>query len=244
LLAEVLALLRECNLLCKLEQLDEGATLAHYRQQRDDREETQIVFAHARQIIEADPADLQRLKELVRDAVEEPGLRRAWDWVSNLLCGLTGQQKLIWQSERDWPNPSPSLMSEAKGSPESSVRHQTEEQTLATACGQQTADILAHLEPAARKAYFAFVYAESKAGKQVGDREAYNLLNEEGIPDDAGSRGELADYRLPAFETWVRQLRTARRALGEQKYNRRAGRPTGKSIVKGHEIEHQQREDE
>jgi hypothetical protein len=133
LLAEAQALIREANLLRKLEEVDDAGTLAHYRQQRDDPEETQLAYAHARLIIEADPADRQRLRELVQDAVEEPGLRRTWDWVSNLLYGLTGQQKLVWQSERERPNSPSSLISEAKGSPESGVSQQSERQTFASA---------------------------------------------------------------------------------------------------------------
>jgi hypothetical protein len=108
LLADVLALLREANVLNRLEQLDEPATLAHYRQQHTDPQESQTACAHARQIIEADPTDHQALRQLVRDAAEEPGLRGAWDWVSILLSGLTGQQKLLWKqdpSDRRTPDP-------------------------------------------------------------------------------------------------------------------------------------------
>src|SRR5262249_25576784 len=130
LLAAALTVLRENNLVSKLEKLDEAATLTHYRQQRDDPQESQIAYAHAKQIIEADPADRQSLKELVRDAVEEPGLRKAWDWVFNLLYGLTGQQKLVWKSERDRAKPPSSPTSEAKGSPESGVRHPSDGRTL------------------------------------------------------------------------------------------------------------------
>ena len=49
--------------------------------------------------------------------------------------------------------------------------------------------------------------------------------------------GELTDYHLPGFSTWSRQLREARKVLGESKYTRRAGRPTGKSIVRREDIE-------
>ena len=91
-----------------------------------------------------------------------------------------------------------------------------------------------------RVAYYAFAYAESKAGRKLQDREAYELLRDEGIPEHAGNRRELTEYKLPAFDTWSRQLREAREALGEQKYSRRRGRSHGKSIVKLEEIAHPQ----
>jgi hypothetical protein len=47
---------------------------------------------------------------------------------------------------------------------------------------------------------------------------------------------ENAGDRLPAFDTWAKQLRNARNPLGEQKYTRRGGRPTGRSIVASKEI--------
>jgi len=93
------------------------------------------------------------------------------------------------------------------------------------------------LQPAARKAYFTFLAAEANAGKRLDDREAYDRLKEQGLPDNAGDLGEMTDYTLPEFDTWSRHLRTARNAVGEQKYTRRAGRPLGRSIVKAHELE-------
>ena len=95
---------------------------------------------------------------------------------------------------------------------------------------------LAALQPAERKAYFAYVAAESQAGGGLEDREAFDRLKLHGLPDEAGL-GELTDYVLPAFDTWSRQLRAARNALGEQKYSRRAGRPAGGSIAKASDLE-------
>jgi hypothetical protein len=93
------------------------------------------------------------------------------------------------------------------------------------------------LEPAVRKAYLAYQYAESKKGGRLEDPEAYELLDEDGITDQ-GNRGELIDYALPILATWSRQLRDARKALGEQKYKRRGHRTT-RSIVKGNQLENQ-----
>jgi len=109
LLAAALTALREADLLSRLEQLDEPATLAHYRKQHDDLRATRLCFACAKQIIEADPTERPRLAQLVQDAVEEASLRGAWDWLSILLYGLTGQQRLVWKqepSELTAPNPS------------------------------------------------------------------------------------------------------------------------------------------
>ena len=109
----------------------------------------------------------------------------------------------------------------------------------AIASGANREAVLRELQPAVRKAYLACQYAESKAGKGLEDREAHKLLEDEGIPTDKGDLGELADYELPAFDTWSRQVRAARQPLGEQKYTPRAGRSTGRSVVSGRRIEYQ-----
>jgi hypothetical protein len=95
------------------------------------------------------------------------------------------------------------------------------------------------LEPASRKAYLAFEYVQSKRAFRLEDREAYNLLDEEGISTGQGNLGDLIDYELPNFDTWSRQLRKARNALQEQKNRRRGRAPTTRSIVKGNQIENQ-----
>jgi hypothetical protein len=93
------------------------------------------------------------------------------------------------------------------------------------------AEILKKLKSVERKAYFSYRFAESIAGIQLTDREAYERLREDGIPEDRGDMGELTDYRLPDFDTWTRYLRAARKELGEQKYTPRHGRPSGGSVV-------------
>lgn len=95
------------------------------------------------------------------------------------------------------------------------------------------------LESAAQKAYLSFQYAESKKDCRLEDREAYNLLTEEGIPMDQGNLGPLVDYQLPNFDTWARKLRDARKVLREQKYKRRGRAPKTRSIVTGNQIENQ-----
>ena len=107
--------------------------------------------------------------------------------------------------------------------------------------------ILDKMEPADRKAYFAFQYAATKLGRMpevLEDREAYEWLKENGIDQGKGDLGELADYKLPSLATWSKQVRNARKPLREQKYTRRAGRPTGSSIVKDNEIENQRGDDD
>jgi len=100
--------------------------------------------------------------------------------------------------------------------------------------------ILARLQPADRKAYLSYQYAETMAGRKLGDREAYDWLGENGIDTDKGDLGELADYELPTdFGTWSRQVRNARKPLSEQKYTKRDGRALGKSVVSARQIEYQ-----
>lgn len=87
------------------------------------------------------------------------------------------------------------------------------------------------LEPAMRKAYFAFLIAEEKAGQKLQDRDAYNFINEMKLADSWQSIEELNGYRLPmSFDTWARQIREARKTLGENKHVKRSGRKGG-SIV-------------
>lgn len=74
-------------------------------------------------------------------------------------------------------------------------------------------------EPAERKAYYSFKLAEAKKERRLEDREAYDLLVDEDWTEHL--TGELADYKLPTFATWARQLRTARKATNERKYTPR-----------------------
>jgi hypothetical protein len=100
--------------------------------------------------------------------------------------------------------------------------------------------VLGQMEPAVRKAYLAFQYAETMNGRRLEDREAHEWLRESGIDPDKGDLGELTDYELPSsFETFRRYVTAARKPLGESKYTRRGGRPRGRSVVRGDEIEYQ-----
>ena len=119
-----------------------------------------------------------------------------------------------------------------------------EEEVDDTEPGADREELIQGMKRSVRLAYLGFAYAESKAGKRLADQEAYQLLAEEGIPGDAGDRGELTEFRLPSFITWARQLRDARKALCEQKYTRRSGRPIGKSIVRGDQVENLQDTDQ
>ena len=109
----------------------------------------------------------------------------------------------------------------------------------------------ADLEPADRKAYYSYSWAEGRlleaGATRVKDREAYDWLKDNGLPDEKDLpqlATEFAGYKLPAFDTWVKQVRKARKALGTQKYQKRAGRKTGRSIAGGREIEHQGADDD
>jgi len=98
-------------------------------------------------------------------------------------------------------------------------------------------DPLEGLPDRVRRAYAQYLFAmkqyEGEAGGQPTDRELYAWLK------------RRSEERLPAFETWVRYVRQARQALGEQKNSPRGGREHGWSIVSCHDIEppHQEETD-
>jgi len=101
--------------------------------------------------------------------------------------------------------------------------------------------VLEKLEPAARRAYLALQYAETKNERGLEDREAHEWLKEHGIDSEKGDLGELADYEVPdSLETFRRYVGTARNALDERKYTRRGGRKHGGSIVKADQIEYRE----
>jgi len=99
--------LRFSGVLKKLEQVDDAATLAHYRKEHDDPQERRIAYDYAKLIIETNPIDCQRLTKLVREALDEPGLRGTWEWLSILLKGLTGQLWLVTKGEEANPAAGP-----------------------------------------------------------------------------------------------------------------------------------------
>lgn len=102
---------------------------------------------------------------------------------------------------------------------------------------------LSTLQPCQRKAYLSFLYAEARNEGRLEDRHAFDWLYENGIDHDEES-GELVDYELPSFDTWSRYLRATREATGEHKYTPRRGRETGRSVVKGSEVEQQHADDD
>jgi hypothetical protein len=79
---------------------------------------------------------------------------------------------------------------------------------------------------------------------RVTEHALYELLKSEGIPDVIPDLPELSGYELPNPETWIRQARTARSVLGEQKYTRRAGHAHGSGIGGNDSIKHPGRSDE
>jgi hypothetical protein len=105
---------------------------------------------------------------------------------------------------------------------------------------------IGNLKKAVRRAWRSFELAALKAGKRLDDlksRDAYALLKELDCQDDPDTHVELADYKLPSLDTWVRYVRKARNALGEQKSSTRRGRPHGKSIVRQDQIEQPDRDE-
>ena len=102
-------------------------------------------------------------------------------------------------------------------------------------------ELLAELKPADQKAYYAYAYAEMNLGRTT-DPQAHQWLTDNGLPEERDSpelARELAGYKLPTLATWSKQVRNARKVLGEQKRSQRAGRVTGRSIIQGRELDHQ-----
>jgi hypothetical protein len=80
-------------------------------------------------------------------------------------------------------------------------------------------ELLAKIPDYRRNAYMIFLHAEAESNKKgnwqrLTDREAYEWLKENRLEDV----GTLADYKLPSYDTWSRNLRGARKALREQQY--------------------------
>ncbi len=87
---------------------------------------------------------------------------------------------------------------------------------------QNSAQSLESIKPSERQAYYSYKLAEAKAERRLEDQQAYDFLAENDLSEHFG--GDLVDYQLPAFATWARQLRTARKATNERKYTPRTHR--------------------
>ena len=100
------------------------------------------------------------------------------------------------------------------------------------------------LKDAERLAYLSWWAVNQMKGRTVKpgkkgmlkDETAYELLknNEIGEMEEADALKkffEIEGYRPPSYETWSRQLRAARSAIGEQKHSKGAGTTTGHSII-------------
>ncbi len=101
---------------------------------------------------------------------------------------------------------------------------------------------LGKLQLAFQKAWFSFVYAEAKQETRLEDRQAWDWLTENGIEND--DEGILKGYELPTFDTWSRQLRRARKAVGEQKYTPQKDKQPSRSIIPANKHEPQRTGDE
>lgn len=108
---------------------------------------------------------------------------------------------------------------------------------LLTAEGKRA--ILEKMEPARWMAYLAYQYVQTKLGKILRDKDAYDWIKERGFEAGHGELGELDDYKLTTLETFQRYLSDARAALGERKYERRCGRPHRSSIIEAEQREYQ-----
>jgi len=84
-----------------------------------------------------------------------------------------------------------------------------------------------NLPPSQEKAYRSYKYAVHQDSKIETDRQAYQWLENYGLPE----------YELPSFDTWRRHLRAGRNYYGEQKNKPRAGRQ-GRSTVGKDQIDY------
>jgi len=89
--------------------------------------------------------------------------------------------------------------------------------------------------PGARKAYLSYILATQEKEKDLTDQQAHEFLKEYDFKQ-LGREEDLYDYELPKVDSWSRQLRTARKALGEEKQEHRYRRPHGRSVVSPDEI--------
>jgi len=85
-------------------------------------------------------------------------------------------------------------------------------------------------------AWKSFQRAVDEHGVTLPDREAYDWLKNVDQLQDLEPGDLLYDYELPPFDSWARYLRKARNVLGQNKYSPRAGRDTGRSIVRPEQV--------
>jgi hypothetical protein len=114
-----------------------------------------------------------------------------------------------WRSERE-ASPGPATVSDQ------------------AAAGQGEEVGAVKLAPSRQKAYEQYRWAlrMNTALQEARDQEVYDWLKER--PDE--------DEELPRFDTWQRYLGEARAAYGTRKHNPRAGRESGRSVIRPDEI--------
>lgn len=81
------------------------------------------------------------------------------------------------------------------------------------------------LKPIYEAAFQAYKVAEKSLSAKCTDKQAYDWLKDNAI----------ADYDLPAFETWAKYVRKARKYYGDSKNTPRGGR-TGLSVKSSNDI--------
>lgn len=105
-----------------------------------------------------------------------------------------------------------------------------EDQVLGTFEAEQ---LLSKYKPCEQKAYLSWKVAEGRNPPDLKDKAAYEWLRE---ADDEHFSAELAGYRLPSMDSWIRYVREVRKGLGESKHRSRKDRPHGPSIVRQEDI--------
>jgi hypothetical protein len=174
-------------------------------------------------IVELLSHDLLQLDALAMKVLQSsPG-----KWASRFREELTGGQATnVEDLHRHVRRRHPSLFNLAK-----LLRGQPKDAKQQPASGAAIAGL--GQPPAVQRAWAQYqgaVQARPDLEGHGTDREVYDFVKHTCMTDNDG-------IQLPAFNTWQRYLRSARRALNCRKHQPRYGRPHGSSIVHQNQIE-------
>ena len=141
------------------------------------------------------------------------GVPNSQEQIQSIIDALTLQLRLMGSTEdqaAESETKVDSSLSPASTEPEQREENRVKDLAVPDTNGTDRDAKTKELELAIKNAYFSFKHAEAQNDRRLEDREAYDWLKENGIDTDKGDIEELADYRLPAFDTWIKQLRKAR----------------------------------
>lgn len=171
--------------------------------------------------------------EVLEHAIFNAAFRLLYD-LGEIEKGCTGGMMLCQRLARvveAQSNPDSGLLVQTDESP--STDRETSKPKRSTTNGEARTpeisdeEILASLTPAVQLAWKGYLLVEPNLPANSTDDQAYRELSEQ--------EHALAD-NLPGVEAWKRYVREARRALGLQKNQPRAGRELSGSVVRAEDI--------